>query len=515
MSNEVTQRRCRRSPTGIEDCISSGSSGGTGATGGTSGTEGPTGPEGPPGSGAIGPFETVVLASTDRLVDEDTTTLEDGTVAFVNSLEVPWTFDSTSTLAPDNITVAQPVIGPGRWLRNIGGSIKWARQPTWFVDPINGDEENDGLTALSPILSTDELSRRLVNTEIISNVSLNLLPGIAGNLILDLVIEVATVVFDINGDVSSTAPSAIDAVTPYDAATAVRGSITDAATVFTNRTRLRLTSGASAGALSYVSGLVGPNEPFVIPWGLLPDITVSNPTPTIVEPIAGDNFVVDTLNSTIERFDIRCRGQGKIILRNCKFANTSAVGSGRVENDRADRAGVRFYGCQFTTAASFEDSLGTIISSDVAQAFVASSQITFRNCIATGITSENCGNAFIGIGCCIDGGQILVRFGATVAFTSVRASDDCQFVDGAVIVGLQIKMGCCVEVSDAGYRLWGADNVYTVAAIVVEGAARLVYITKPNIPGGAVDCLIGGVVTAYAAVPTSNTARLCGIFERS
>lgn len=33
MSNEVIQRRCRRSPTGIEDC--QGSTGGTGATGGT------------------------------------------------------------------------------------------------------------------------------------------------------------------------------------------------------------------------------------------------------------------------------------------------------------------------------------------------------------------------------------------------------------------------------------------------------------------------------------------------
>lgn len=56
MSNEVIERRCRRSPTGIEDCFgTTGATGTTGGGGGVTGPEGPEGPEGPPGAtGATG-----------------------------------------------------------------------------------------------------------------------------------------------------------------------------------------------------------------------------------------------------------------------------------------------------------------------------------------------------------------------------------------------------------------------------------------------------------------------------
>lgn len=68
MSNEVVERRCRRSPTGIEDCF--GSTGGTGTTGGIDGPTGPTGATGPGGdipdlenSGSTLSDETIVVST--------------------------------------------------------------------------------------------------------------------------------------------------------------------------------------------------------------------------------------------------------------------------------------------------------------------------------------------------------------------------------------------------------------------------------------------------------------------
>lgn len=101
MSNEIVERRCRRSPTGIEDCVGS-------ATGGTgSGGIGPEGPEGPPGpTGATGadgegftPEQVASLSEFEEsnIVTEDATVTESMEIAIPENTVVYFGFRITGT----------------------------------------------------------------------------------------------------------------------------------------------------------------------------------------------------------------------------------------------------------------------------------------------------------------------------------------------------------------------------------------------------------------------------------
>lgn len=68
-------------------------------------------------------------------------------------------FDNTSTI--DNITVASTDTGIGRWHRMDIADQKWIQQTAWFVDPVGGNDENDGATALTALKTHAEYNRRV------------------------------------------------------------------------------------------------------------------------------------------------------------------------------------------------------------------------------------------------------------------------------------------------------------------------------------------------------------------
>lgn len=106
MSNEVIARRCRRSPTGVEDCFGS-----TGGTGGTGGTEGPTGPTGPAG------------------IDADTPDIE----AFANTVD-------GETLTPISLAIPldQSLAAGARWLGYDAAGNVLIHETTFFLKNVGG-----------------------------------------------------------------------------------------------------------------------------------------------------------------------------------------------------------------------------------------------------------------------------------------------------------------------------------------------------------------------------------------
>jgi len=122
------------------------------------------------GSGALR-FNTVAVGAlgSGRLIDVAMAGLVDGTsLAWVESVKDTWRWDATSTLTADNITVCNPTANganPGRFIRELEPAPEWMLQTTWVVDAANSsalaNDENDGLTATTPLLTDTERQRRM------------------------------------------------------------------------------------------------------------------------------------------------------------------------------------------------------------------------------------------------------------------------------------------------------------------------------------------------------------------
>jgi hypothetical protein len=97
----------------------------------------------------------------------DTTLIDDGGGVVVKSVFDLWLLDKTKPLAPDGITIAASDDGLGYWFRKCLEDVKWRMQPVWHINPVTGDDENSGATALAPLKSFDEWARRVGNSPLL------------------------------------------------------------------------------------------------------------------------------------------------------------------------------------------------------------------------------------------------------------------------------------------------------------------------------------------------------------
>ena len=63
-----------------------------------------------------------------RLVDIVTTSLEDGTIVYVRSVEDLFVLEKAVALTVDGITVVNTLVGTGQWTRRNVGSQRWLQQ---------------------------------------------------------------------------------------------------------------------------------------------------------------------------------------------------------------------------------------------------------------------------------------------------------------------------------------------------------------------------------------------------
>jgi hypothetical protein len=112
-------------------------------------------------------FLSVVKSSSNRLLDVPASYCAmrtDGDEIRVLSYGGKWVWDSTfpSETATDNKESCRPTAwtANGAFVRDLNGNKKFQRQTAWFVSTL-GDDENDGLTALTPLATDREIQRRL------------------------------------------------------------------------------------------------------------------------------------------------------------------------------------------------------------------------------------------------------------------------------------------------------------------------------------------------------------------
>jgi hypothetical protein len=88
--------------------------------------------------------------------------MQDGDLAYIESFRSYAKLSRLSTTTANGTTVfATPGGGAGRWFRLEDVDPSWASQTAWFIDEVNGDDENDGATSGTALQSWGEFTRRV------------------------------------------------------------------------------------------------------------------------------------------------------------------------------------------------------------------------------------------------------------------------------------------------------------------------------------------------------------------
>ncbi len=102
------------------------------------------------------------VANVSALAAIDSVNMVDGAQIYVESLRSVFTLSSTAG-TPDNITIVAAYGSSKYWYRSEERALSWAYQTTWYIDPLGAgsSDENDGSTALTPLLTWAEFRRRV------------------------------------------------------------------------------------------------------------------------------------------------------------------------------------------------------------------------------------------------------------------------------------------------------------------------------------------------------------------
>ncbi len=122
------------------------------------------------------------FATSAALADYDDRLVENGGVVFVESyrdyfqkiVESPAPVAASGTIVPTST-------GDGGWYRLGIESPSWSSQATWYIDPLTGDDENDGNTTDTALATFAEFDRRV--TMVLVPMTVTILSDTTENLV--------------------------------------------------------------------------------------------------------------------------------------------------------------------------------------------------------------------------------------------------------------------------------------------------------------------------------------------
>lgn len=464
---------------------------------------------------SFGAVDTIELASASRLVDVQTAPLPDSTVFAVRSVQDLFQLIKSPSVelftAADGITIAQSVANPGQiWVRLGLGSERWRTQPTWFVDPVSGHDENVGSQA-SPLETFREFSRRIDQGEIRMTIDVTLTSdaGATDKLYLNNVSILPDAMIRVHGQPTTLDSGTFTATTNLNAATQTPPSVTDAAQDFSaylNR-RMRIVGGARDGAIAFISLVTAATTVRTSAWATNNVAGVPySPAVVLVNPVAGDAYVIEDL-PILRSFDFEgsktaqgTQGSEAILFESLQIGDSS--------NDRFQT------GQSNTSIAKCVVSLFNFYGRDV------HAQLCNFNSNHTWHMSELTLRA-----CLKRGGTFTLHHGATVflrdqtlaqsagQILDVSNGSYVQIFDAAAFDctdGLFIESESAVRFSGV---FWGNNN--TEFGIQCDGRATYdTLAVRPTCTGALGDTEIGGTIRAYGTLPYVELANLAMIVER-
>jgi len=300
-----------------------------------------------PPSGAFS-TDSAQLASVANLTE--LAAVLDADLCWVQSLLCYFHRQSTSTLAPDGITIVTAAAG-GNWERIVETTgLDWLSQIGWTIDPATGNDENAG-GAAAPLATFDELQRRL-SVGVLATTALVTIAAGASVPHCWLDVDVGENAMLIEGQETVVATDAVATFADRNHATPESALLTAAAiadwTPYVGM-RLRMTSGTALGAIAWVAR-ANPHAAGV-DVASISQFTGDDGLP--YNPSPGDTFVIETLPS-IGDVVVQARSGGTGLLtqrfriKSCKLGQSVAFETLLAEVYR----GVILDGCNVTAASS-------------------------------------------------------------------------------------------------------------------------------------------------------------------
>jgi len=292
----------------------------------------------------------------DKLNGKD---LVDGETIFVSTVKGYFVLDKTSAATVNGISVIAAV-GGGRWHRLLYHSYsRWATQATWYIDPVNGNDENAGSTLGTAIKTLSEWCRRVGYHVVQTAMTVNILSDLG---VTDT--PSATILVGSSGSILFLGtPTAIYTSTGagVTVTTAVPASNTPWNLVDTNFPSADWTAYIAFGAKPFrIRQLAGATAPGALSW-LLKDLgtkRVRFSAPMAVNPAAtafgqskttiatGNPYVLEqlpTLRNPILHFNIDGGGAtDKVVFKDVAFGKNGIITANITQNSFTQ---LGFYGC--------------------------------------------------------------------------------------------------------------------------------------------------------------------------
>lgn len=459
-----------------------------------------------------------------ELVNVATAGRPNGTIVWVASVgaafELVTSPSAALAAAVDGITVVQPSapVAGEVWVRLAGNTRAFAYAAAWFVD-VAGDDDNDGITALSPLATVAELCRRLTGQRIPQSVVVTFSAGDFSAHVVALDVELpAGVSVLLQGAVSSVTDTAAVILptvsgTPITNASAQRGAVTATAEAFTRLQRLRILDGAAVGAVAWVTDVPTPGAGGVAQvtrWGTMTPLTGTLVTERT--PASGAAFAIDTLGTLLGTPSVFVRGPGRVV-----FGDVHVVSAGfyRVAGDNQNVNGVLFYRCRLDspTATVFSQSTGAATLSLLSGAggfvsFFRSSMVLRMCCFARVGTSRltvrmsDMSVVLQTSSVCFARSSIEISNGALWDQIGATGENDAAWVSGTGSHAAEIAQGGTWWAHSTENRMWGLDNTFTGPTFNANhGTLRYNSNSTPSVPGGSADVRMGSTDFAYGALP--------------
>jgi hypothetical protein len=434
----------------------------------------------------------------------NTFNLPDGAIVWCSETKCDYQLDRSSTQTGGGAIT--PAAGPGRWFPVPNEAAAFMSQAAWFVDPVNGNDLNDGATALTALRTLPELDRRLsgrVFDPTILAFTITLAAGTYPDpLVLAPNLPSLAQTLTIQGVMTENYAGTVTGFTAFNPAGGVRSVFTDAAADFsTLKQRIRMTSGPANAGLAWYNSIAAATDAQPGAFAL-----VTGATSGII-PAIGNTFVLETPASIIPGYGIRVDGPGGVFLRDFKIAGTGtkqcylwSQNNGRVFGCQFDATGgtCALFG-RFVAIACMSENGFLSVASDGAitmtthhffsQAQIVGGYVNANNAIHDGNGTSNV-ELFISNGASVeDGGTVSARcfFGCLGGAELVELSDGGMWV-----------------LNSTNARFWGAAGNTATNALQVFNGSGFSYVTLPTatgaVPGNDV-VLAGGAAIAWAALP--------------
>lgn len=403
-----------------------------------------------------------------------------------------------------------------------GGGLPFLTSPPLFVNATTGNDNNDGLTSATALLTLRELGRRYYGRILTAGATIS----VVGNFLEPLFLETAGppgAILRVNGDTPTIVGSGTltGASQAYSAAANTDCRITDGVQAWAGlvNARIRFTSGAASGAMAWVLADLGAG---VARIGQLVSPTTGN---MAALPGIGDAYVVETLTTKIAGFRVRLGGGLRFDGRDLNDHLESndqlvqyLVASGQIAQTTDQAPQCRLVGCKFENAVIAASQAHNITQSHVG--FIAThSQAVMRFSHSRLLINSHSFTQSFGAngGSRFDVQAHLVGQGASVtvfSFACIQLTTDGAGV-AAGIATYGAAGAACLDINAsanvvgviAGNTLFGTGNTSTQSCRV-RSSGSFNYLTTPTITGPAIDCLLGGVATAWAAIAAAPQASI-------